>query len=212
MRMTRTRDMLSRRMRDGRNLYGYRRDYVVGDRARGMYDRMGDYARSPEHRSRYSDMSHTEPMYEDDRNYGERDYEYDRDYNKTRRIGSFEYDTYRDYGMDYSNGDYKLTPKELRTWERNLENVDGTRGAKFGVEQVKQVAQNLGISFNEFSPELLTTMTNVMYSDYLKAVGTSDISVFIKMAKAFLCDDDFDGTPEEKAYLYYTSIVDSERF
>lgn len=209
MRITRTRDMLSRRMRDGRNPYGSRGGYVVSDRARGRYDRMGDYARSPEHRSRYSDMSYTEPMYEDDRNYSERNYEYDRDYDKTRRVGSFEYDTYR----DYDNGDYRLTPKELRTWERNLENADGTRGARFGAEQVKQIAQNLGISFNEFSPELLTTMTNVMYSDYAKAVGTTDIAMFVKMAKAFLCDDDFDGTPDEKAYLYYTSIVeDSDRF
>lgn len=209
MRMTRTRDMLSRRMRDGRNPYGSRGGYVVSDKARGEYDRnrMGDYARNPEYRTGYTDMSYSRPMYERNRDYGERDYEYDRDYN-SRRLGSFDYNTY-----DYASGDYRLTPKELRTWERKLENDDGTRGAKFTEEQVMQVAQGMGIKFDEFSPELLTTLTNVMYSDYSRAENTNDIAQYVRLAKSFLCDDDFDGTPEEKAYLYYKAIVeDDDRF
>lgn len=203
MRMTRTRDMLSRRTRDGRNPYGSRGGYVV-DRARGRdYGKMGDYASDREYRTEYPDMAYSQPNYERDRRYDERDYEYGRDYDNTYKVGSFEYDTYRD-------GDYRLSQKELRNWQKHLENVDGSRGAKFNESQVMQIAQNMGIKFDEFSPELLTTMTNVMYSDYASACGTQDVAPYVKMAKAFLLDDDFDGTPEEKAYLYYKAIVEED--
>lgn len=210
MRKTRIRDMLSRKMRDGRNPYGSRGGYVVSSRRRGRdYGRMDDYGRYPEYRPEYSDMSYSRPRMERDRDYGERDYEWDRDYGDVRRVGSFEYDTYYD-GRDYGNADYRLTTKEMREWERELENSDGSRGPKFTKEQIMQVAQNIGVKFDEFSPELLTTMTNVMYSDYGTVCGTQDIAHYMKMAKAFLCDDDFDGTPEEKAYLYYTAIVEQD--
>lgn len=203
MRITRTRDMLSRRARDGRNPYGSRGGYVV-DRARGRdYGKMGDYASDREYGSRYDDMAYSQPAYERDGHYGEQPYEYGRDYDNTYRVGSFEYDTYRD-------GDYKLSQKELRNWQKHLENVDGSSGAKFNESQVMQIAQNMGIKFDEFSPELLTTMTNVMYSDYASACGTQDVAPYVKMAKAFLLDDDFDGTPEEKAYLYYKAIVEED--
>lgn len=205
MRMTRTRDMLSRRMRDGRNPYGSRGGYVV-DRARSRYDRMGDYNSAREYGTEYSDKSYTKQGYERDGHYGEQPYEYGRDY--ARRVGYFDYDTYED--RDYASGDYRLTPKEMRMWEKRLENVDGSRGGKFRQEQVMQVAQNMGIRFDEFTPELLTTITNVMYSDYADVTGSQDIAHYVKMAKAFLCDDDFDGTPEEKAYLYYKAIVEEE--
>lgn len=211
MRMTRTRDMMSRRMRDRRNPYGSRGGYVVSDKRGRDYGRMGDYASDREYRTEYPDMAYSRTRMERNRDYGERDYEYGRDYGSdVRRIGNFEYDTYYGDGRDYASGDYRLTTKEMREWERELENSDGSHGAKFNKEQIMQVAQSMGIRYDEFSPELLATMTNVMYSDYGAVCGTQDIAHYIKMAKAFLCDDDFDGTPEEKAYLYYTAIVEQE--
>lgn len=109
--------------------------------------------------------------------------------------------TRRDYGEE----EYKLSPTEIRKWERELKQS----GAKFTADQVRQVAQQHGIRFDEFSPELLTAVANMMYTDYDETVR-GDIAMYVKLAKDFLCDEDFDGTPEEKAYLYYNVIVNKD--
>lgn len=237
MRYSRMRDFLSRsardmrsRDRDMRNPYGSRGGYVTSDRRGRDYDygRMGDMVRGTEYGRAESDRYH--PMwdyatgrsssqsnrqsrgdygflgdmnYEDNRrgDYGydyagrRRDYGYDgrRDYN---------YDGRRDYGED----EFKLTPTEIRKWEKELK-MNG--GSAFNVDQVRQVAQQYGIRFDEFTPELLTVVANMMYSDYKDTVK-GDISMYVKLAKDFLCDEDFDGEPEEKAYLYYNAIVNKE--
>ena len=224
MKHTRTRDFLSRSSRDMRNPYGSRGGYVMNGRRDRNYDYYAgngsmDYARQP----RSSNGDRYYPMYDyamgsnysqsNRQSYG-RDANYDMNYYPVRRMGYFDYNTYgSDYdmrgGRDYGENEYKLNPSEMRKWEHELKNADGSHGAKFDVNQVQQIAQQLGIRFNEFSPELLTTMTNVMYSDYSNAIKT-DVAGYVKMAEAFLCDDDFDGTPDEKAYLYYTAIVNKD--
>lgn len=133
-----------------------------------------------------------------------------RDYGYGYGVGMFDYDTedYADYDMR-RDGHYKLSSKDIKKWEKNLENADGTKGKKYDVDQVRQVAQQHGIRFDEYSPELLTAVTNMMYSDYCKVLG-GDMMVYVKLAKAFLEDDDFDGEPEEKAMLYYKCIVSKD--
>jgi len=109
-------------------------------------------------------------------------------------------------GRDYAEENYKLTPSEIRKWEKELKKENGSA---FTTDQVRQIAQQQGIRFDEFTPELLTVIANMMYSDYGETVK-GDISTFVKLAKDFLCDEDFDGEPEEKAYLYYNAIVNKE--
>lgn len=200
--------------RDMRNPYGSRGGYVRSDRARGRdndYSRMGDMARDREYDGRDYNRDYNDSSNQMDG----RDYQYDRQFDRdsARRVGYFDYnddynyDSRRDYGdmarrRDYHSEDYKLTPKEIRKWSKEL---DG----KFTTEQVEQIARQIGIKFDEFEPELLTVIANMMASDYGKATNV-DMMTAIKMAKAFLCDEDFDGTPEEKAYLYYTAIVEKE--
>lgn len=215
MKYTRFRQYLARENRDMRNPYGSRGGYVVSDRGRDYeYDRMGDYARGRE----YDRMGY-------DRNYNSTDYarngdynQYDREYNRdgSRRYGYFDYETdgmrdYRDYNYDMARGrrdyaeeDYKLDKHEIEEWEKAIKG-----GNKYTVDQVRQIAQQHGIQFNQYSPELLTAVTNAVCSDYGEVVR-GDIAMYVKMAKAFLEDKDFDGTPEEKAYLYYKAIVDKE--
>lgn len=224
MRYTRFREYLNRMNRDQRsgrdmrNPYGSRGGYVVSDRRSRDYNYgMGNMARDREYNSTNADMHYMEPDYA--RN--SRDREYDRQSNRdyARRVGYFDYDTdygydmarNRDYnydmrGRDYAEENYKLTPTEIRKWEKELKKENGSA---FTTDQVRQIAQQHGIRFEEFTPELLTVIANMMYSDYGETVK-GDISTFVKLAKDFLCDDDFDGTPEEKAYLYYTAIVEKE--
>ena len=198
------RDMLMSRMRDGRNPYGSRGGYVSSRRD-------GDYEMEEDGRqgvrgtgrygiggSRYYGRDRAENEYGHDGGYG-------------YGVGMFDYDT-EDYrmGRDYASEMMgRLTSKDLKKWERHLENADGTTGKKYDVDQIRQVAQQMGIRFDEYSPELLTAITNMMYSDYCKIHG-NDLMSYVKMARAFLEDDDFDGTPEEKAYLYYKCIVEKE--
>lgn len=193
-------DMLMNR-RDGRNPYGSRGGYVTSRDPRRR-DRMhepdmerygDDYAR----RGRGNDYNYS--------NSG-RDYNRQEDYGYGYGFGMFDYDTEDYRGMD---GHYKLSKKEIKKWEKDLENADGSQGPKYTMEQVMPVAQQTGIRFEEFSPELLTAIVNMFYSDYCKVLG-NDLTIYVKLAKAFLEDDDFDGSPEEKAYLYYTCIVEKD--
>lgn len=192
MRYTRMRDYLSRRSRDRR---GYDRDYNRGGDMAGyrQYDRMGDDYAYDERGGDYNQSSRQYDRYNGDMNY----------YYPVRRSGYFNYNT---YGGDYaSGGNFKLSPSEIRKWDAELKKS----GANYTVDQVRQVAQQHGIRFDEFSPELLTAVANMMHSDF-KGVINGDVGMFVKMAKAFLCDEDFDGEPEEKAYLYYNAIVNKE--
>lgn len=204
MRYTRMRDFLSRRSRDRRGRdrnYDYNAGYDMA--GSHQYDRMeGDYGYSNSYGSRGGDY------YQSDRQYDRYNGSYGgMNYYPVRRSGYFNYNTYggdRDYA---EGGDFKLSPTEIRQWEKQLKQSGG--GTSYTVDQIRQVAQQHGIRFDEFSPELLTVVANMMHSDYKNTVN-GDVGMFVKLAKDFLCDEDFDGTPEEKAYLYYTAIVNKE--
>ena len=210
------RDMLARRMRDGRNPYGSAGGYVVRNkprRDRGMEsENWSGNGYDMASRNDYNQYSGTED-YNDYARYdnarGRRDYEqggqYGRDSGYGYGVGMFDYDT-EDYGRDYG---HKLTNKDIRKWEKELENADGTKGKKWDADQIRQVAQQYSIRFDEYSPELLTAITNMLYSDYCKVLG-ADMGTYVRLAKAWLEDDDFDGTPEEKAMLYYKCIVSKD--
>ena len=216
--------------RNGRNQdYNMRNDYNY--RNGNGYNNRNDYA---EYNNRQDYMGYAEHDYANNtmggKQYGQsnRDYNYEQDghypmsqgttYFPIEAMGTFngyygmgnDYNYGRDYGEDYRR-DYgaKLTSKDIKKWEKGLENADGTKGKKYEVDQVRQVAQQHNIRFEEYSPELLTAITNMLYSDYCKVLG-GDLMVYVKLAKAFLEDDDFEGEPEEKAMLYYKCIVSKD--
>lgn len=233
-------DMISRRsMRDGRNPYGSAGGYISRTRPRGRdrnmeqphmktyttndfnygTDARYDYNAERSGRQNYRDyaehdMGRNSMDYEQSGQYG-RNYEYEQDshYGKTyypiEAMGTF--NGY--YGMgeeDYRrDGGAKLSTKDIKKWEKDLENADGSKGKKWETDQIRQVAQQMNIHFDEFRPETLTAVANMLYSDYCKVLG-SDLMIYVKMAKAFLEDDDFEGEPEEKAMLYYKCIVQKD--
>ena len=201
--------MIMEKMRDGRNPYGSRGGYVTSRRDDNypMGRTYEDGRQGVKGTGKYG-MGGSKYY---GRDMAENEYDY-RDYGYGYGVGMFDYDTEdynymsRDYGSEMMG---RLTSKDLKKWERHLENADGTTGKKYDVDQIRQVAQQMGVHFDEYSPELLTAITNMMYSDYCKIHG-NDLMSYVKMARAFLDDDDFDGTPEEKAYLYYKCIVEKE--
>lgn len=120
------------------------------------------------------------------------------------------YDYGNRYDLEYNEMDnMKLSNRELKSWKKKLENADGTRGEKFNMEQILPISEQMNIRFNDFTEEELAMVVNLLYSDYCKVLG-ADLSLYIKMAKAFLEDKDFDGSGSEKLALYYHSIASEE--
>lgn len=138
--------------------------------------------------------------------YDEQDYEDRRD---RRDYGDYEDERdYRDYG------EMRLTKSDMKHWKHKLQNADGTRGEHYDMQQIMQVAEKLGIKFNEFDEKEFCVTVNMMYSDYCKVLKKhvspeKELIVCAEMAKAFLEDDD---GPEasEKLALYYHCIANNE--
>ena len=205
--------MLKAQGRDHRNPYGSRGGYVRDGAGRNykneivrspseMDYRMRDRARSGG-RSDYRGMQRRSD-YANNRDYADYN-DYNMDYGYGYGVGMFDYDT-EDYADEEPK---KLSAKDIKKWEKEIENADGTKGAKFDVQRIRQLAQQQDVNFEEYSPETMTMVANMLYSDYCKVLG-GDAMLYIRLAKAFLEDDDFDGEPEEKAMLYYKCIVEKD--
>lgn len=204
---------MARSMRGGSRIgRGMSRDYGMDIRydyntERSSRQDYRDYAEND--MGRYSMDYEQSGQY--DRDYGyEQDSHYGKRYMPIEAMGTFNgyYGMGEDYN-DYYDGNAKLSTKEIKKWEKELENADGSKGKKWEVDQVRQVAQQHNIHFDEYRPETLTAIANMLYSDYCRILG-SDLMMYVKLAKAFLEDDDFDGNPEEKAMLYYKCIVSKD--
>lgn len=219
----------------GRGNYGGR-DGRQGVRGTGPYGIGGsmysgrdygedDYDDMDERASRYGDSasrgrggqsnrggSQRGGQYSDRRsNSGRRDMNYDRRYDDYEDEEEFEYE------YDMHEKPLELKEKQIKKWEKKLENEDGSRGPKFQKDQILPMAKQLGIKFEDFTEEEFVLVVNMMYSDYCKALkeasfqGYQKPEVYIHMAKAFLCDEDFEGEPYEKLALYYYDIVEYEK-
>lgn len=210
MRSDRIRDMRSRgmRMRDGRNPYGSRGGYVVSDKRGRDYGRMDDYGRTAEYRTEYPDMAYRSRMSRT-RDYGERDYEWDRDYGDVRRVGNFEYDTYYD-GRDYGS-EYRLSSRELKEWSKDLlDEIKPEYRQSFEKEKFEKRIREMGIEPREYSIEDLYVATLMIETDFGKTLtkyGLNNLDVVISMAKDWLEDDDVDMRYGEKLGAYYFNVV-----
>lgn len=209
----RMRDMARRRMRDMRNPYGSRGGYVVSDR-RDYASRRMDRGYEMDYAGRYGDREY-------DSNYDYTDYpEYD--YARTGRNRDRGYGNMTDYARgrsrDYGRGSYYgfydgdyLEDDDLMEWSKDLmKEVEEKDKAFFSKENMERKAEEMGIKFDKFSfPEFYTTAL-MMYTDYHATLGTSNMEVYLKLAKDWLCDEDAELQYGEKLSAYYESIVEGE--
>lgn len=84
-----------------------------------------------------------------------------------------------------------------------MDNVDGSSGEHWTLEQTTNVAKQFSISFESFNKYDWYYVLNMMYSDYYKLFG-SNTDTYVKLAKAWLEDPDVE---EGKAYRYYKQVV-----
>ena len=145
----------------------------------------------------------------DYRDYDDEDYEMD---GRRRRTAD-----YADYEMDghHPSGMMRLKKKDFMQWEKKLENADGTKGKHFDAEQVKKIAEQIGVKYRGFDEKELCMTANMLYSDYCEVLKTvippeKELIAYVKLALAWLEDPDAPVDGSEKLALYYWCIVSDE--
>ena len=104
---------------------------------------------------------------------------------------------------------HPFTVADAQEWVGKMENEDGTHGAHWTIDQVKQVIAQKKL---DCDPVQMWAAMNMVYSDYYKVakkhgVG-GNLDFYVDMAKAFL--DDKDAVPS-KISAYYEYVVNGEK-
>lgn len=109
----------------------------------------------------------------------------------------------KEHGGAYAeNGEF--TEHMAKEWTAHMKNSDGTTGAHWPMEQVKQLMQQRGINAD---PAEFFAILNSVYSDYYtvaKKHNVHNIDFYIDIAKAWI--DDKDAVPDKVA-AYYECVV-----
>lgn len=212
-------DMAKRMLRDrimDRNMGPERDreyDYEDGRGGRDMRDRAmdrmdrGDYRRRGAN-GRYM-RDRADSRYDDRRDYGDRR----RDYEEDER----DYRAYR--SSNDSRGHepkLKLPREDMKRWGQMLMNADGTEGMHFDKRMLMERIKHMGDHMDGYTEEDLCMAANMLYSDYCEVLKPyisrepeKEADFYLRMAKAFLDDEDApDGSA--KLAMYYFCIADVE--
>lgn len=157
---------------------------------RNAYGSEGGYVRD-----RYADNRMSD-RYPDERRGGRYDYNSDME-------GDF-------YGDRHKKAHSKtLTPDKLMRWSRTMMmDIDDNYKQYFKMEQIITKAEQMGIEFEKFTPEEFYTTVVMMFTDFFRALGSASIDIYIKLAKAWLCDADVSVKYGKKLAKYYEEIVE----
>lgn len=122
-----------------------------------------------------------------------------------------------EYEMDgaHPSGLMRLKKKDLMKWEKQLENADGSHGKHFDPQQIKKIAEQMGIRYEGYDEKELCMAANMLYSDFCEVLKgiippEKEVVAYTKMAKAWLEDPDSPVEGSEKLALYYWCIVKDE--
>jgi hypothetical protein len=169
-----------------RNPYGARGGYVDSN----MYDmaRRG--------RGRY-DMDEMDYNMYDSRRGGGRDYgEYD-----------YERGDFSPYNMDRHKKSM-LDDRTLEMWSREMmQEIEPMHHQKFKMDAVVKKAEEMGIRFDKYTPMEYYATVVMLVSDFGKTLGMSNIDIYTKLAKDWLCDPDAGIKYGEKLAAYYYNIA-----
>lgn len=167
-----------RMMNDGRNPYGARGGYVRDSRGGRDYNYTPDYA--------------------------------DMDY--ARRGGRYDMAQYdgNDYGMDYARYDRhnQLDERTLEMWTREMmQEIEPVHHAKFKMDAIVKKAEEMGIRFEKFTPQQFYATVIMLVSDFGKTLGMTNVDIYTRLAKDWLCDPDAGVRYGEKLAAYYNNIA-----
>jgi len=134
---------------------------------------------------------------------------------RSERIGFMGGDEQRMHSGEYRKQEQRMGKTQgqqfdhqtAKEWTEAMHNADGTKGAKWQMEQVKPYMAQTGYKGEE--SEFFAVM-NAMYSDYcavMKRFGVDRPEVYAALAKAWLEDKD---AVEDKAMMYWECIVEHD--
>ena len=198
---------MNNRMRD----YMDRR-MMNNDRNRGdMYDRGEDVhrdGRNP-YGSRGGYVTNRRPR-RGDRTYYDRG-SYEGTFRGTNDRTAYD-DRYRDMRDMGEYGDYAaqrvLTPEELNEWKMDLmDQLDSSAKGMFSEDMILNKARQMGMQMTDYTEEELVITTLMLYTDYCSVCGKGNPEKYIKMADAFLMDQDAAVYGGEKLAVYHDCIV-----
>lgn len=173
---------------------GYMADYASRDRADYRRD-IADYRRERADYRDYADRY--------DRRRDRADYRDMEDGYADYRDREDDYADYRDYGEE------KLNDRELMDFsKRLLEEIDEKDKQMFKLETIEKKSKEMGIKFDKFSMEEFYTVVLMMFTDYSKTLGTTNMDVYLRLAKDWLCDEDTAVQYGEKLAVYYDAVVE----
>lgn len=98
----------------------------------------------------------------------------------------------------------ELTREDAETWQRRMQNADGTTGAHLEPEQTRVYMESRGVDCEVWK---WAAVMNMMYSDYCKSARKNSVDrpeFYADLAAAFLEDKD---APEDKAGRYCHNIA-----
>jgi hypothetical protein len=187
-------------------------DYEDGrymrDRAMDYMDRAGhnDYRRRGSN-GRYM-RDRADERYDDRRDYGEHGREHYMDDER-------DYRAYRESNDGRGHEPRLKIPREdMKRWGQMLMNADGTEGMHFDKRMLMERIKHMGGDMEGYTEDDLCMAANMLYSDYCEVLkpyisrdAEKEADFYLKMAKAFLEDEDApDGSA--KLAMYYFCIAD----
>lgn len=216
--------------------YGRDRAMRMRDSRRGGYDRrMNDYRRGErrDYRRGYDEEEYRRDGHLNGEYMGDFEYEEDRRrgvkgtgpygiggrlHDRARSSRDYHYDEPYDdyYGYDRASGEeLHLTKRDMAEWKRSMVNADGSLGEHFDGQRVKEMAERLGIKYKGYDEKELCLVTNMLYSDYCEALKgvippEKELMTYVKLAKAWLEDEDAPEGSEKLALYYYDVILSDE--
>lgn len=143
---------------------------------------------------------------------GGRDYNYTPDYGDmdySRRGGRYDMAQYdgNDYGMDYARHN-QLDERTLEMWTREMmQEIEPVHHAKFKMDAIVKKAEEMGIRFEKFTPQQFYATVIMLVSDFGKTLGMTNVDIYTRLAKDWLCDPDAGVRYGEKLAAYYNNIA-----
>lgn len=167
--------------------------------------------------ARYDYESYPQSDYNMDGNYdGRNEYghqpEYDPRYDmmmdqRRRRSSS----TGRYMSDRHMTGDDKLPEEDIEKWTKSLlSEMEDRDRQQVKMDFILKRANEMGISFEKFSPEEFYVTVLMLHTDFSKVLPAQPIDTYLKMAKAWLCDPDASLRYGKKLAAYYEEIVNGD--
>lgn len=104
----------------------------------------------------------------------------------------------------YKDELYEIANGKVLTEEMAHEIVENMKplGEYWDINTIKQIKSSAGLTYNDYD---FYTVMNSLVNDYGEIIDKEDIEIYVKMAKAFIEDED---ATKDKVFVYFTTIPD----